>query len=146
MATRPSISPGAGPSSRRGGARRRTHLIWQDVTREGYPNRVQSWDHKTAEWSEPTTLDLGIDNHARGFHQATCYARSPDCGNRWEKSDGTPVSLPARPEDLEQHVVVRKPRLEQAGLVWLLRIAVFHDFPRWISRMAAAMRARFSSG
>jgi len=235
----------------------KTHLIWQDVTREGYPNRVQSWDHKVAEWSQPATLDLGIDNHARGvmtidregflqvilgghgsavswcrsrrpndssaftepveigvgtypvlrcapdgtllltlrgkgserhqrgvdlyrkppggdwqapvrivklaeeygeayaafhmdmaaapdgvlhaiidfyegeddcgrgFHQATCYARSPDGGNRWEKSDGTAVSLPARPEDLDilerharsRHEKLPPPEIRQGGLV-----------------------------
>ena len=44
----------------------RTHLIWQDVTPEGYYNRVRSHDHATDAWTEPTTLDQGVDNHARG--------------------------------------------------------------------------------
>lgn len=43
-----------------------THVIWQDVTREGYFNRVRSLDHATQVWSQPVTLDQGIDNHARG--------------------------------------------------------------------------------
>ena len=44
----------------------KTHLIWQDVTCEGYPNRVRSYDAAADTWSEPVTLDMGIDNHARG--------------------------------------------------------------------------------
>mgnify|MGYP001384267500 FL=1 len=43
-----------------------THVIWQDVSREGYFNRVRSLDHQTDAWTEPFTLDQGIDNHARG--------------------------------------------------------------------------------
>lgn len=44
----------------------RTHVAWQDVTRQGYYNRVRSFDHASQTWSEPVTLDEGIDNHARG--------------------------------------------------------------------------------
>ena len=43
-----------------------THVIWQDVSREGYFNRVRSHDHTSNTWTEPFTLDQGIDNHARG--------------------------------------------------------------------------------
>ena len=43
-----------------------THVIWQDVTRDGYFNRIRSLDHTTGLWSPPVTLDQGIDNHARG--------------------------------------------------------------------------------
>jgi hypothetical protein len=43
----------------------RTHVTWQDVTREGYFNRVRTLDHATGKWSAPVTLDTGVDNHAR---------------------------------------------------------------------------------
>ena len=44
----------------------RTHIAWQDVSREGYFNRVRTYDHAMGSWGEPVTLDEGIDNHARG--------------------------------------------------------------------------------
>ena len=44
----------------------RAHVVWQDVTREGYFNRVRTRDDASGVWSEPTTLDQGVDNHARG--------------------------------------------------------------------------------
>ena len=37
----------------------------------------------------------------RGLHQAVCYMRSPDRGNTWQKSDGTPVKIPASPEKMD---------------------------------------------
>jgi hypothetical protein len=43
----------------------RTHVSWQDVSREGYFNRVRTLDHTTGQWSEPVTLNTGVDNHAR---------------------------------------------------------------------------------
>ena len=43
----------------------KTHVVWQDVTSEGYFNRVGSLDHATGRWSEPFTLNKGRDNHAR---------------------------------------------------------------------------------
>lgn len=43
----------------------KTHVVWQDVSREGYLNQVKSYDHKSGVWSEPYTLGTGIDNHAR---------------------------------------------------------------------------------
>ena len=43
----------------------RTHVAWQDVTREGYFNRVRTYDHAAGHWGEPVTLDTGVDNHAR---------------------------------------------------------------------------------
>ena len=35
------------------------------MTREGYFNRVRTYEHATGEWSDPVTLDAGVDNHAR---------------------------------------------------------------------------------
>ncbi|MEE3258229.1 MAG: hypothetical protein VX293_03375, partial [Candidatus Latescibacterota bacterium] len=35
----------------------RTHVAWQDVTREGYFNRVRTFDHAAGRWGEPVTLD-----------------------------------------------------------------------------------------
>ena len=42
-----------------------TDVTWQDVTREGYFNRVRTLDHATGKWSAPVTLDSGVDNRAR---------------------------------------------------------------------------------
>ena len=43
----------------------RIHVLWQDVTREGYLNRVRSYDQSAGTWTEPVTLNQGVDNHAR---------------------------------------------------------------------------------
>ncbi len=43
----------------------KTHVVWQDVTRTGYLNRVRCYDHAADEWSGPVTLGTGRDNHAR---------------------------------------------------------------------------------
>lgn len=43
----------------------KTHVVWQDISREGYLNQVKSYDDKAGLWSEPYTLGTGIDNHAR---------------------------------------------------------------------------------
>jgi hypothetical protein len=234
----------------------RTHVAWQDVTRQGYFNRVRTLDHATGQWSDPITLDRGVDNHARavlcidqdgilhailgghgtpvrwchalayndvsnwsepqplglgtypvflcgpdgtlyltlrgngqqrqdrgvdlyrrppggewscqrlvtlaeeygqvyaayhmqmdagpdgalhaiidfyegedqhsrGLHQATCYCRSNDGGQTWTRADGTPVTLPARPEDLDilaqstrsRHEKLPQPDIRQGGLI-----------------------------
>ena len=44
----------------------KNHVTWQDVTEEGYFNRVRTLDRETGEWSP--TYDFGVakDNHARG--------------------------------------------------------------------------------
>ena len=39
--------------------------------------------------------------NARGAHQAVCYMRSLDGGTTWQKADGDPVKLPARPEQMD---------------------------------------------
>ena len=41
------------------------HVVWQDVSRDGYLNRVRSYRHDTGRWTEPVTLNVGVDNHAR---------------------------------------------------------------------------------
>lgn len=57
----------------------KTHIAWQDMVSpayflkrssivprsDGYLNRVRTFDHKTATFSEPVTLNKGVDNHAR---------------------------------------------------------------------------------
>ena len=43
----------------------KTHVVWQDVSREGYLNLVKSFDQVKGQWSDPFTLGKGIDNHAR---------------------------------------------------------------------------------
>ena len=219
----------------------KTHVVWQDISREGYLNRVKSIDHESGQWSEPFTLGTGIDNHARpivtidydgylhviqsghnspvtwrrslkpndssawstpekvgegtypvvlcdedntlyvtmrgnnhigvdfyakpegkpwryvtrivknaeeyreaygafhmnmafgpdgvihavidffegqdgvgrGLHQAVCYAKSPDGGKTWLKADGTVMSTPARPEDMDTLVRSTRTRVER---------------------------------
>jgi len=43
----------------------KTHVVWQEVSRDGYLNQVRSYDHESKMWSKPVTLGKGIDNHAR---------------------------------------------------------------------------------
>jgi hypothetical protein len=67
----------------------------------------------------------GEDEVGRGLHQATCYTRSRDGGQRWVRADGTGVRLPARPEDLDilarstrsRHEHLPQPDIRQGGLV-----------------------------
>ena len=41
------------------------HVVWQDISRQGYLNRVRSYRYDTRRWTEPLTLNVGVDNHAR---------------------------------------------------------------------------------
>ena len=41
------------------------HIAWQEVSREVYLNRVRSYRCDTGQWTEPATLNIGVDNHAR---------------------------------------------------------------------------------
>ncbi len=43
----------------------KTHVVWQDVSQEGYLNQVRSFDHSKDLWTDPYTVGTGIDNHAR---------------------------------------------------------------------------------
>ena len=43
----------------------------------------------------------GQDEHGRGLHQAVCYTCSRDGGLSWEKFDGTSITIPARPENMD---------------------------------------------
>jgi hypothetical protein len=43
----------------------KTHIVWQDATKEGYFARIRTLDHKTGQWSPTYTLGRGRDNHAR---------------------------------------------------------------------------------
>jgi hypothetical protein len=43
----------------------KTHIVWQDISREGYLNQVRSYDHDSGEWTDTFTLGYGLDNHAR---------------------------------------------------------------------------------
>ncbi len=45
--------------------RGRTHVVWQDATKEGYFNRIRTLDHATGTWGATVTLNEGRDNHAR---------------------------------------------------------------------------------
>ena len=43
----------------------RTHMVWQDSTREGYLARARTLDRTTGQWSDAVTVGKGVDNHAR---------------------------------------------------------------------------------
>ncbi|MBT5874966.1 MAG: hypothetical protein HOH43_16225 [Candidatus Latescibacteria bacterium] len=91
----------------------RTHVTWQDVTREGYFNRVNTFDHATSEWKDPVTLNVGVDNHARsvlavdpdgilhailGGHATEvqwCHTLSPNETSSW--TDPVPVGVGTYP-------------------------------------------------
>ncbi|MFW5798706.1 MAG: BNR-4 repeat-containing protein [Planctomycetota bacterium] len=93
----------------------KTHVVWQDLASavtykagggnvprsHGYLNRVRTFDHATGEFSEPVTLNKGVDNHARpnicmdhdgilhvvisGHNTAVTYRRSlkPNDSSAW---------------------------------------------------------------
>tara|TARA_A100001037_G_scaffold88644_1_gene80335 strand:+ start:1066 stop:2379 length:1314 start_codon:yes stop_codon:yes gene_type:complete len=43
----------------------KVHVVWQDISRDGYLNQVRSFDQAAGTWSETVTLGKGLDNHAR---------------------------------------------------------------------------------
>jgi hypothetical protein len=69
---------------------RRTHLTWQDVTPEGYFNRLRTLDLDTGEWSPIHTLGSAYDDHARavvvadsdGFLHAVLSGHNTPCTYR----------------------------------------------------------------
>ena len=69
---------------------RRTHVTWQDVTPEGYFNRVRTLDLDTGEWSPTCTLGSAYDDHARavlvadadGFLHAVLSGHNTACTYR----------------------------------------------------------------
>ena len=84
--------------------KKRSRLLYRDPKYPAYAG------YQTGlAWSpDRKTLHIVMDFYesydtykARGAHQAICYMRSPDGGHTWEKSDGTPVQLPARPEQMD---------------------------------------------
>jgi len=56
------ISPIGSESATNGGGGKvvtftgKTHVVWQDPTKQGYFNRLRSLDHASGEWSETFTL------------------------------------------------------------------------------------------
>ena len=42
-----------------------THVVWQDISRDGYLNQARSLDHASGKWTEAVMLGKGLDNHAR---------------------------------------------------------------------------------
>ena len=85
----------------------RTHVVWQDVTSEGYFNRVCTFDHDTGAWSRPLTFNKGRDNHARpiitvdhqgylqavmsGHNSPVTYRRSVRPNDAGEWTEGQPA-------------------------------------------------------
>ena len=69
---------------------RRTHVTWQDVTPDGYFNRVRTLDLDSDEWSETYTLGSAYDDHARavmvadgdGFLHAILSGHNTPCTYR----------------------------------------------------------------
>lgn len=53
----------------------------------------------------------------RGFKQAVAAMRSLDGGRSWQKADGTPVEIPARPEDMDTLEIYRGNSHEPMALV-----------------------------
>ena len=100
---------------------RRTHVTWQEVTADGYFNRVRSLDLDSGEWSPTWTLGSAYDDHARavmvadgaGFlhailsgHNTPCTYRRSRAANdasEWtdpvEVADGTYPYLVCGPGD-----------------------------------------------
>ena len=86
----------------------RTHVTWQDVTPEGYFNRVRTLDLDSGEWSVTYTLGSAYDDHARavmiadgdGFlhailsgHNTPCtYRRSLRANDAADWTDPVPVA------------------------------------------------------
>ena len=86
----------------------RTHVTWQDVTPEGYFNRVRTLDLDSGDWSETYTLGSAYDDHARavmiadsdGFlhailsgHNTPCtYRRSRTANDAADWTDPVPVA------------------------------------------------------
>lgn len=77
-----------------------TKLVERDPAMPGY-----AAFHGGLAVGEDGTLHALIDFYEsatfaerRGLHQAVTFMRSPDGGATWERTDGTPVALPARPE------------------------------------------------
>lgn len=48
-----------------------------------------------------------------GVHQAVAYMRSPDGGKTWQRADGSPMAVPARPETMDKLAQDIRPRSEQ---------------------------------
>ncbi len=69
---------------------RRTHVTWQDVTPDGYRNRVRTLDLDTGEWSPAYLLGNAYDDHARavivadggGFLHAILSGHNTPCTYR----------------------------------------------------------------
>ena len=81
----------------------KTHVTWQDVTSEGYFNRIRTLNRLNGEWSPIETLGSARDDHARavlvadsaGFlhvilsgHNTACtYRRNLSLSGMWPRRD-----------------------------------------------------------
>ena len=99
----------------------KSHVVWQDATKDGYFNRICTYDHNSGEWTKPVTLNKGIDNHARpvitvdrqgylhtvmsGHHTAITYrlSKRPNDSSTWtsdeEIGSGTYPAVVCGPDD-----------------------------------------------
>ncbi len=82
---------------------KQAHLVYRDPDMPGYA-AFHGGLAVAADGTIHTVIDFyegkGIYDR-RGLHQAVCYMKSADGGKTWTKADGTPVALPARPEQMD---------------------------------------------
>jgi hypothetical protein len=52
--------------------------------------------HMVCDFYESKDFDKRV-----GLHQAVAYMRSPDGGKTWQRADGAPIEIPARPERMD---------------------------------------------
>jgi len=96
-----------------------THIVWQDITPEGYLNQIRSYNHQSKQWSDPVTLGHGLDNHARpiltidhqgylhvvlGGHNSPvtwCQSTHPNDSSKW--ADPQPIGEGTYPVLLCSH-------------------------------------------
>jgi hypothetical protein len=72
----------------------KTHVTWQDVTSEGYFNRIRTLNRLNGEWSPIETLGSARDDHARavlvadsaGFHHVILSGHNTACTYRRSKN------------------------------------------------------------
>ena len=82
--------------------RKQCKLVVRDPNLNGYAGFLNglAWgpDHQTLHLVQDFYESKGSQ---RGVHQAVCYMQSRDGGRTWQRADGTPVALPARPEQMD---------------------------------------------
>ena len=121
----------------------KTHVVWQDVTSEGYFNRVCTFDRDTGECSGPFTLNQGRDNHARpiitvdhegylqavmsGHNSPVTYRRSVRPNDASEWTEGEPAGSGTYPVvvcGLDDTLYFKLCGRPIAGMVWIFILKI----------------------